>query len=436
MPSSHRGSSPSVEPSHSDVEKQENDVPSKPGPAPTSEYPDGGLQAWLVVLGGFMCNFVAFGYVSSYGVFQAYYTEHLLPNESPSALAWIGSIQAFMLFFPAFFGGALFDIGWFKIPLLISCSALVLFTFLVGQCTKYWHFLLCQGIASGFAGGMMFSPIMTVLGHWWLKRRGLAYGVIALGSSFGGVSIPILVRRLIPRVGFPWTMRILGFLFLALLTILNLTMKRRLPANPGQGFKTAWDHRLFTQNLVLSLYVLAGFFAFLGFYVVIIFIDIAAVSHGVDANFSFYLVSILNGVSAVGRLSAGRISDVVGSGNTVIPSLIASAAVTYGFPFAKDRTGFILIAIFYGLASGAYIATFIVPIYGFGEMKDLGKRMGMAMTLGSFAALAGPPIAGALVKSHGYSAAGYFGGTCMIVGLALIITVRFLHLKGAVIGKF
>ncbi|KAH8810087.1 major facilitator superfamily domain-containing protein [Flagelloscypha sp. PMI_526] len=383
-----------------------------------------------------MVNFVAFGYVSSYGVFQAYYTENILRGESPSSLAWIGSIQAFMLFFPALFGGALFDRGWFKIPLLMSCSALVLFTFLVGQCSQYWHFLLCQGIASGFAGGMMFSPIMTVLGHWWSKRRGLAYGVIALGSSFGGVAIPIMVRRLIPQVGFPWTMRILGFLFLVLLSVPNLTMKRRLPANPSQKLKTAWDHRLFTGNLVLSLYVLAGFLAFLGFYVVIIFIDIAAVSHGVDAKFSFYLVSILNGVSAVGRLSAGRISDWIGSGNTVIPSLIASAAVTYGFAFAKNQRDFILIAVFYGLASGAYIATFIVPIYGFGEMKDLGKRMGMAMTLGSFAALAGPPIAGALVKSHGYHAAGYFGGSCMVAGVLLIIIVRFLHLKATTMRKF
>lgn len=65
----------------------------------------------------------------------------------------------------------------------------------------------------------MFAPIMTVLGHWWFKRRGLAYGIVALGSSFGtfyatvlvvcsfeivsvgGVAIPIMVRRLIPQVG-------------------------------------------------------------------------------------------------------------------------------------------------------------------------------------------------------------------------------------------
>lgn len=84
-------------------------------------------------------------------------------------------------------------------------------------------------------------------------------------------------------------MRILGFMFLVMLVIPNLTMKRRLPAQKP-GSKTAWDHRILSKNPVLSLYMVAGFLAFLGFYVVIIFIDIAAISHGVDAKFSFYLV--------------------------------------------------------------------------------------------------------------------------------------------------
>lgn len=82
------------------------------------------------------------------------------------------------------------------------------------------------------------------------------------------------------------------------------------------------------------------------------------------------------------------------------------------------------------LASGAYITTFVVPIYGFGEMKDVGKRIGMSMTVGSFAALAGPPIAGALIKSFGYSAAGYFGGTFQSfqwwIPIEILIT-RILH---------
>ncbi|KAH8834273.1 major facilitator superfamily domain-containing protein [Flagelloscypha sp. PMI_526] len=286
-----------------------------------------------------------------------------------------------------------------------------------------------------FAAGMLFSPVMNVIGHWWSKRRGLAFGLVTLGSSFGGTTIPIMVRRLIPRIGFPWTMRTLGFMFFGLLIIPNLTLKRRLPAQPKKGLKAVWDPTIFTQNLELTLYIVAGLFCFLGLYTVIYFLDISAVAHGVDGNFSFYLISILNGASGVGRVLAGRLSDKFGPGNTVIPCVLAAAAITYGFPFATTRTHFILIAVFYGLASGAYIATFMLPVYGFGEMKDLGKRMGMGVTTISLTALAGPPIAGALIKAYGYDAAGYFSGTCMGISSAIIVVIRFIHLKGWK-GKF
>ena len=49
-------------------------------------------------------------------------------------------------------------------------------------------------------------------------------------------------------------------------------------------------------------------------------------------------------------------------------------------------------------------------IYDFGEMEDLGKRVGMAMTCLSLASLGGTPIAGALIAKYGYDAAGYFSG--------------------------
>ncbi|KAH8834675.1 MFS general substrate transporter [Flagelloscypha sp. PMI_526] len=432
-------SSPTLETSHLEKQEDVEQQPEAPKPAiapPAVEYPDGGLEAWLVVLGGVICNVVAFGYVTSYGVFQSYYEQFPLRDQSPSNIAWIGSIQAFMLFFPGLFGGALFDAGWFRLPLFLSSAGLVLFTFLLGQATKYYQFVLCQGIASGFAGGMLFSPVMTVVGHWWFKKRGLVFGLIMLGSSIGGVTIPIMVRRLIHQIGFPWTMRTLGFLFFGLLIIPNLTLKRRLPTQPKKGLKAIWDHTIFSQNLKYSLYILGGFFAFLGLYVVMIFLDISAVTHGVPEGFSFYLIAILNGVSGVGRMVAGKLSDKYGPGNAVIPSLLGSAAITFAFPFAKHKADFILIAVFFGLVSGGFIATFMLPVYVFGEMKDLGKRMGMGMTFISFAALGGTPIAGELIHRYGYTAAGYFGGATMATGVLIIVVVRYMHLKGEWTGRF
>ena len=87
--------------------------PAKPGTASEARqevtYPDGGLQAWLVVLGSFSGMLAAFGLMNTIGTFQAYLITHTLANESPSAVGWIFSIYAFLAFGCGLQIGPVFD---------------------------------------------------------------------------------------------------------------------------------------------------------------------------------------------------------------------------------------------------------------------------------------------------------------------------------------
>lgn len=47
--------------------------------------------------------------VNTFGVFQDYYEKTILADTSPDAIAWIGSIQQFLLFFGGLVVGRLFD---------------------------------------------------------------------------------------------------------------------------------------------------------------------------------------------------------------------------------------------------------------------------------------------------------------------------------------
>ena len=68
---------------------------------------------------------------------------------SGKAIREINSIPLIIVFLPAWVVGCLFDLGYFRSVFLTSSAILVVATFLIGQCTKYWHFLLCQGILVG-----------------------------------------------------------------------------------------------------------------------------------------------------------------------------------------------------------------------------------------------------------------------------------------------
>ncbi|KAL0946436.1 hypothetical protein HGRIS_012659 [Hohenbuehelia grisea] len=391
------------------------------------EYPDGGLRAWTVVLGSALCTFSTFGYVNAWGVFQSYYEQEVLVDLSPSTIAWIGSVQYSLVFLPGLVFGRLFDLGYFKVPFFIASVVLVVATFLVAQCKEYWQFLLCQGFAIGLASGAIFGPNLGIIGHWFNKKRGLAMGVAAIGSSVGGTVFPIAARRLIPQVGFPWTMRIIGFILIFSMGIPNIVLRRRLPPKKMSG--GLFNLRAF-RSAPYSVYTLSSVVTFLGLYTVLTYIDVSATSLGISPDFSFYLISIANAGSLLGRIFAGIGSDRIGPINVLAPMTSIAAILTYAWPFATSKGALIIVAIIYGIASGAFVSIFPVPIYGFGEIDDVGRRIGMSMTLAAAGALAGPPISGAINKATGgYRAVGYYAGSMILLSVALMLIARHLAIR-------
>ncbi|GAW02516.1 major facilitator superfamily domain-containing protein [Lentinula edodes] len=397
------------------------------------DFPDGGLRAWSMVLGTFLSAFATFGFVNSWGVFQSYYEQTILKDSSPSDIAWIGSVQYALIFLPGLITGRMFDIGIFKIPFAVASLVLVATSMLTGQCTEYWQFILCQGVALGLACGTLFGPSMGIIGHWFKKKRGLALGINACGSSLGGTLIPIATRRLLVEVGFPWTMRILGFLMLFVLAFPNLLLARRLPPKRISGGMLNWAA---FKSAPYSAYCASSLVAFLGLYTVLTYIDISASAAGIDEDFSFYLVSIANAASGFGRLSSGIACDKIGGINFMAPMTLVAAALTYAWPFATTKADFVVVAIIYGFASGVYVSCFLMPIYEMSDVHDIGRRTGMIMSIGAIGALLGPPISGAInTNTGGYTAVGYYAGSMIVVASALMVLTRQLFLK-KLWGKF
>lgn len=55
------------------------------------------------------------------------------------------------------------------------------------------RFVLAQGVASSIGASMIFYPAMSTITTWFFKKRAFAFGIIAGGSSLGGVILPIMV---------------------------------------------------------------------------------------------------------------------------------------------------------------------------------------------------------------------------------------------------
>lgn len=272
-----------------------------------------------------------------------------------------------------------------------------------------------------------------MVSHWFKRRRGLAIGITSAGASVGGTVVPVLVRRLIILVGFPWTMRIVAVVLAAMLGIANLTLRRRLPPVKSQGRLVSLKPFRFAPY---SVYALCALVIFMGIYTVLVFIDSSAIQSGIDDNFSFYLVAAANGSSGIGRIIGGHLADLFGPVNVMIPMSTITAAVTYAWPFAHARSSLMIVAIIYGFSLGAFVALLPHPVTVMGPLSDLGQRLGMSMGVLSIGALLGPPISGILVRqTSGFQIAGIYAGSVTITGLVLMGLSKYLML-GSLRGKF
>jgi hypothetical protein len=82
--------------------------------------------------------------------------------------------------------------------------------------------------------------------------------------------------------------------------------------------------------------------------------------------------------------------------------------------------------------AGAIMSSFLAPAYSMGPVEGVGRRTGMASTAASLGDLLGLPIAGAIQHTAaGYKGTGYFGGSCVIVAVGLMVVTRHFVLGRA-----
>lgn len=397
---------------------------SLPGP-----IPDGGREAWLVVMGSMVTLFHTWGVINSFGVFQTYYETELLRDSSPSDISWIGSLQAALLMTGGLLSGAMFDAGHFRALLVAGNALVVAGLLLTSACTRYWQVVLAQGVCVGLGCAAMFLPCAAVISQWFARRRALALGIQSAGAPVAGMVLPVIFGRLQPRIGFAWTTRVIAFLLLALSAVPIVFMRTRVPPAAAGGARRGFLDRTAFTDAAFLVFAASGFCVFIGLYVPFYYVQLYGLDYGiVTPDFSPYLVTILNAGSVVGRIVPNYLADYFGPIQVLIAAMIVSSALAFSWIGIANLPGLIVFCVLYGMASGGVVATNTSAIVPFcPDMGRLGTRMGMCISLSGLSALIGTPIAGAILGGGGDAAwrntRAFSGATLLAAGILLSISL-------------
>ncbi|KAJ6171835.1 hypothetical protein N7470_000902 [Penicillium chermesinum] len=345
-------------------------------------YPEGGLQAWLVVLGSFLGMFASLGLVNTIGTFQAYIETHQLKDYSSGNVAWIFGMFAFLTFFCGVQIGPIFDARGPRALVFAGSICEMAFIILVGFCTEYWQFMLVIGVLGGVGASLVFNPAIAAIGHFFYERRGLATGIAATGGSIGGIVFPLTLEALFPKVGWGWATRVVALICLISFGFANLLIRSRLPQKPFSKENILPDFRIFSDVRFL-LTTMSVFFIEWGLFIPLSFISSYALDQGFSTQFSYQILAILNAGSFFGRCLPGFFADFLGRFNTLIVTvalcLLCNACLW--LPAGSSLALLVIFALIFGFASGSNISLTPVCVGQLCKTEHYGRYYATAYTV-------------------------------------------------------
>ncbi|KND86652.1 Tubulin gamma chain [Tolypocladium ophioglossoides CBS 100239] len=366
--------------------------------------PNGGLRAWLVVLGGFLNFMNAFGLLNSFGTFQARY-EGKWAGKNTSDITWIGSL--FILFLGGLFVGPAFD-RFGSRRLMSLGTAFCLASFLGASWSiEFWHFLIAQGFLFGIGNALLFYPTTGAISEWFNEKRGLALGIAASGSSIGGIFWPILVNKLFDLVSEEEVHRIIAIISTPLLVLACFLVRERkeVASHDTCGNATKASQRSFSKAifeprfLALSVSLMILYF---GLLIPFYYIPLYALEHGVGAAMANNVLAITYSGSFFSRIGAGWLADHFGRFNILVLMGAFMSVITCFWIWMTSLGAMMAFAAIFGVSSGG-----LVPIGSAcvaqttPDMGHIGLRIGAMMAICSIGALAGGPISGAIKEEQG-----------------------------------
>ncbi|KAI0198611.1 MFS general substrate transporter [Astrocystis sublimbata] len=396
-----------------------------PGPPP-----DGGKKAWLMCLCGHFIIMNTWGFINSFGVFQTYYQELLqLP---PSNISWIGSITVFLTFFIGTFTGRLVDAGFLRPVLVVGTAFLTLGIFTTSAATQYYQLILAQGLCMGIGSGFLFCSAITTVATYFSSKRSFAIGLSASGSVSGGLIYPAMARQLLPSIGFPWTIRAMGFVMLSTMLFVVFFMRSRVPPRRTGSLVELSAFR----ELEYTFFAMGMFFNFWGVYFTFYYLGAYSRSAFLHPSLSYVdslnLVLILNGIGIVGRLLPNHLADRYGPLNLLAPAALLCGITLFAWMVVDTPSKLYAWASFYGIAAGCIQSLFPAGLSSLTtDPQKQGTRIGMVFTIVSFATLTGNPISGAIIAANGgrYYGAQAFTGSSLLLGASFIFCARLVRMR-------
>ncbi len=363
------------------------------------------FYGWVIVATSFLLVSTLGEGVYSFGVFFK-----PLENEFGWSRATVSSAYTvFLLAFgvSGFYLGRLADRHGPRRVLFLSgvaCGA----GFILARWThEIWQLWIFMGLAGLGAGPSYSIPVATVQ-RWFVKKRGMALGMVVTGTGVGALVFVMLTNRFIDAWGWRNAYVVMGAIVLAITLgatpfLIHSPSKMGLQPYGADEGAASTAARSISEGLPISKAVKTR--AFIGLCLILMSAQVTAqivmthlipfaIDVGIDSLLAASAMGLVGAFSVPGRLVSGFVCDRIGWGRAMGLLYLFQAAVVLVL-FVVQSYGMLLVfVVFYGTFNGARIVAQTGIVGHLFGMRHLAALTGLTMGVSLLTGAAGPYAAG------------------------------------------
>lgn len=274
----------------------------------------------------------------------------------------------------------------------------------------------------GVAGiGAIMAPLNRLASLWFVRKPGLAIGIVSAGGAAGQGLVPYFARHLIVTEGWRTAYLTLGVLFIAVMVPLALLLRDA----PQPTAVRASTHGGSSATRLLALLSIAAALCCVCMATPLVHVVTLGSDRGLPSRDAAGLLAVMMVSGMAGRIVFGRIADRIGSLRTYIAASLGQTLLAFLFPYAGTPLALYLLAAVFGLIFSGAMTSFLVCAREYAPAAATGLAIGVVM----FFAWIGMAI-GAWQGGHFYDLCGdYYTSfaNASLAGVANLVILAVLY---------
>lgn len=285
---------------------------------------------------------------------------------------------------------------------------------LMSQTDSIWQLYVFYGLLIGIGMSGAYVPLISTVGRWFVKRRGMMIGIASSGAGIGAIIMPSLAGQLISLYQWRVSYIITGIIALVII-VFSAQFLKRDPGQIGQspyggeqvtGEKINWEAGSFSLQEsahTWQFWLLCAIFAFNLFPLsaIVVHATIHATGLGIPAASATYIMPSLGAGGIAGRIILASTGDRIGNKPALIIGFALMAASLLWLMAARELWMFYLFGIAFGFAAQGLIALsapMAAELFGLGS---LGVLIGVINGIGAIGEASGPILTGRIFDVTG-----------------------------------